>query len=105
MEKLKHRNQKGSLTDAYSLFVYAIRTQITRDYYLRRLRTFFDYIELLTNANIEQRCNYFAAMATIDLNWIFSTIIGFLQYQKDRVEREEITAATLQFCKGTQVIL
>ena len=105
MEKLKHRNQKGSLTDAYSLFVYAIRTQITRDYYLRRLRTFFDYIELLPNANIEQRCNHFAAMATKDHNWIFSTIIGFLQYQKDRVEREEITAATLQFCKGTQVIL
>ncbi|TLX90296.1 MAG: hypothetical protein E6K94_07685 [Thaumarchaeota archaeon] len=95
MEKLKHRNQKGSLTDAYSLFVYAIRTQITRDYYLRRLRTFFDYIELLPNANIEQRCNHFAAMATKDHNWIFSTIIGFLQYQKDRVEREEITAATL----------
>jgi hypothetical protein len=25
-------------SDAYSLFVYAVRSQVTRDYYLRRLR-------------------------------------------------------------------
>ena len=45
MEKYKEQGQEASLTDAYSLFVFAIRTQITRDYYLRRLRSFFDYIE------------------------------------------------------------
>ena len=27
------------------LFVYAIRSQVTRDYYLRRLRIFFNYIK------------------------------------------------------------
>ena len=27
-------------TNAYSLFVYAIRSQVIRDYYLRRLRIF-----------------------------------------------------------------
>jgi integrase len=95
MEKKRKQYQEASLTDPYSLFVYAIRTQITRNYYLRRLRTFFDYIKLLPNANIERRCNHFAAKATKDHNWTFSTIISFLQYQKDRVEREEITAATL----------
>jgi hypothetical protein len=62
MEK-KEQNQEVSLTDAYSLFVYAIRTQITRDYYLRRLRSFFDFIELLPNAKIERRCNKFATLA------------------------------------------
>jgi integrase len=75
--------------------VYAIRTQITRDYYLRRLRAFFDFIELLPNAKIELRCNQFAALAIKDHNWTFSKIIGFLQFQKERVQREEITAATL----------
>ena len=33
-------------SNAYSLFVYAIRSQITRDYYLRRLRIFFNHINL-----------------------------------------------------------
>ena len=31
----------------------------------------------------------------IIIDWTFSKIIGFLQFQKERVEREEITAATL----------
>ena len=94
MEKNNQQNQEAPLTDAYSLFVYAIRTQITRDYYLRRLRSFFDFIELLPNEKIELRCNQFAALA-INSNWTFSKIIGFLQFQKERVQREEITAATL----------
>src|SRR5881409_3432969 len=95
MVKKTKRNQEGSLTNTYSLFVYAIRTQITRDYYLRRLRTFFDFIKILPNAEIERRCNHFAALAIKDPKWAFGTIINFLQYQKERVEREEITAATL----------
>ena len=67
MEKNKERGQEVSLTDAYSLFVYAI--------------------------------------------WTFTKIIGFLQFQRERVQREEITAATLYnfvkalklFCKMSDV--
>ena len=95
MEKKRKQNQEGSVSDAYSLFVYAIRTQITRDYYLRRLRSFFDFIKLLPNAKMEHRCNHFAALAIKDHDWTFSKIIGFLQFQKERVQAEEITAATL----------
>ena len=32
-------------SDISSLFVYTIRSQVTRDYYLRRLRIFFNYIK------------------------------------------------------------
>jgi len=96
MEKNRQQNQEASLTDAYSLFVYAIRTKITRDYYLRRLRSFFDFIQLHPDEKIELRCNEFAALAIKDHDWTFSIIIGFLQFQKERVQREEeITAATL----------
>lgn len=34
-------------SNAYSLFLYAVRSKVTRDYYLRRLRAFFDHIDLL----------------------------------------------------------
>jgi len=95
MENNKEQKQEASFTDAYSLFIYAIRTQITRDYYLRRLRSFFDFIGLLPEEKLEVRCNQFAALAIKDHNWTFSKIIGFLQFQKERVQREEITAATL----------
>ena len=47
-------------SDAYSLFVYAVRSQITRDYYLRRLRIFFNHISLLPRGMMKERCNLFS---------------------------------------------
>jgi hypothetical protein len=42
-------------SNAYSLFVYAIRSQVTIDYYLRRLRIFFNQINLEPNITMEER--------------------------------------------------
>jgi hypothetical protein len=83
-------------SNAYSLFVYAIRSQVTRNYYLRRLRIFFNHINLEPDETIEQRCNYFADKGINDPNWAFNSILRFLQFQKERVEKEEITGATLR---------
>lgn len=90
--KEKKESKEAVQTDAYSLFVYAIRTQITRDYYLRRLRTFFDFIKLLPNSRKETRCNRFASIAIKHPDWTFGKIIGFLQFQKERVELVVTTA-------------
>lgn len=76
------QSEQYGQSDAYSLFVYAIRSQITRDYYLRRLKIFFNYINLLPRGTIEERCNFFAAKSTKDPSWVFSMIIKFLQFQK-----------------------
>lgn len=81
-------------SNAYSLFMYAVRSQVTRDYYLRRLRIFLNYTSLLPEGTMEERCNLFASKGKKDPSWIFSCIVRFLQYQKERVEREEITGAT-----------
>jgi hypothetical protein len=83
-------------SNAYTLFLYALRSPITRDYYLRRLRIFLNYINLLPEETMENRCNSFALKAREDPNWLFNCIITFLQFQRDRVERKEIVAATLK---------
>jgi hypothetical protein len=83
-------------SDAYSLFMYAVRSQITKDYYLRRLRIFLNHISLLPGGTMKERCNLFASKGKKDPSWVFSFIVRFLQYQKERVEREEITGATLR---------
>ena len=88
---------------AYTLFVYAIRSQVTRDYYLRRLRIFFNYINLESDKTIQERCNYFANKETKDPSWAFNCTIRFLQYQKERVEKEEITGATLRNFKALKL--
>lgn len=82
------QSEQYGQSDAYSLFVYAIMSQVTRDYYLRRLRIFFNYVNLLPKGTIEERCNLFATRAIEDPIWAFNLIIKFLQFQKDRVERE-----------------
>ena len=73
-------------TTAYSLFVYAVRSQVTSDYYLRRLRIVFNYIDLQTDLTMEVRCNYFANKRINDPTWTFNCIVRFLQFQKEKVE-------------------
>lgn len=82
-------------SNAYFMFTYGIRSPLTRKYYERRLKTFFDFIDL-QGTTIEERCNTFAERAIRDNTWALNCIIKFLQFQKERVERKEITAATLR---------
>lgn len=43
-------------------------------------------------------------MAKSNNNWVLNHVIRFLQFQKERVENEEITAATLKnFAKSLKV--
>jgi hypothetical protein len=81
----------------YMMFKYSIRSELTRKYYERRLRTFFDFIQFeIDIKELEIRCNHFAERGEININWTLNHIIRFLQFQKERVENEEITAATLK---------
>jgi len=46
--------QKLQKTYTYALFVYTVRSQVTRNYYLRRLRIFFNYSDLQTDLQWKQ---------------------------------------------------
>ena len=63
---MKTIEQSLEESNAYSLFVYAIRSKVTRDYYLRRLKIFFNHINLESDLTMEERCNYFANKRTND---------------------------------------
>lgn len=90
----------------YSLFVFNIRSASTRDYYLRRLKGFFNYIDLLPNESIIKRCNYFAKRGKEDPDWAFNNIVRFLQFQRERVEQGEIAGSTLKnFLKALKLFL
>jgi hypothetical protein len=100
-------------TQPYALFVYAIRSPYTKESYFRRLRKFFDSVGLCNGAMFEERCNAFVNKGRQDSNWAFNTILRFLQYQKERVERKEITRGTLlnhvktikMFCELAELVL
>jgi hypothetical protein len=70
------------VTSPYNMFKYSIRSELTRKYYERRIRKFFDYIGFLPGSDLEKRCNVFAQKGKNENNWAISHIIGFLQYEK-----------------------
>jgi integrase len=97
--------EEESQLSPYMMFKYSIRSDLTRKYYERRLRTFFDFIQFeIEIKEIEIRCNHLAERTKTNINWTLNQIIRFLQFQKERVEKEEITAATLKnFVKSLKV--
>jgi hypothetical protein len=99
------QEEEQSRLSPYMMFKYSIRSELTRKYYERRLRGFFDYTQFETGVkDMEKRCNDFAEGARNNTNWILNQIVRFLQFQKQRVENEEITAATLKnFVKSLKV--
>ena len=86
------------------MFKYALKKDITRNYYERRLKKFLDFIGFeMEDKDIEYRYNKFAEKAKNNTNWALRQIIRFLQYQKERVEKE-ITSGTLKnFVKSIKV--
>jgi hypothetical protein len=95
------------------MFVYGIRSPYTKESYFRRLRIFFDSIDFGKGKPFEERCNSFAHKARTDSNWAFTNLVRFLHYQKERVEKKEITAGTLRnyvktlkmFCEVTDIVI
>jgi hypothetical protein len=96
---------ENQLLNPYAMFKYSIRSELTRKYYERRLRKFLDFIQFETEVKeMEKRCNNFAEKGKSNINWTINQIIRFLHFQKERVEKDDITAATLKnFIKSLKV--
>ena len=85
-------------SNPYNMFKYSIRNELTRKYYERRLKRFFDFINFDIKLDISKRCNNFVNKSRNERgsSWVLNQIIEFLQFQKNRVETGEITASTLR---------
>ena len=102
----KEKEVQNQFLNPYTMFRYSIRSEVTRKYYERRLRKFFDFIEFEAEVeDVERRYNDFAEKGKSNINWAINQIIRFLHFQKERVESKEITAATLKnFIKSLKAI-
>jgi hypothetical protein len=79
-------------SDPYSIFIFAINSPLTKEKYVPRLNKFFDFINL--NGTIQERCITFVKKSKDKPPWVVGCVIKFLQMNKERVDRKEITAAT-----------
>ena len=57
---LRTQHQDGlDFSNPYNMFKYSIRNELTRKYYERRLKRFFDFINFDIKLDIGERCNNF----------------------------------------------
>jgi len=94
-EREEEREEKAEEEDPYSLFLYGMRSPKTREKCVGRLRMFFDSINI-TDGPMQRRSLTFYKKAKGDHAWVYRSIIQYLQKQKERYERKEITAGTLK---------
>jgi hypothetical protein len=87
----------GEELDPWMLYLYAIKSPATKEKYLMRLGQFLDFVNPEENKNrkLEDKARAFAK-GRADNAWAFNNIIKFIQLQKDRFNRKEITAGTIR---------
>jgi hypothetical protein len=85
-------------SDVWTLYLYAMKSPMTREKYQRRFIKFLDFLGLAYDDDtpLPQKSNTFAQKAREDTNWAFENILKFIQYQNDRVNKKEIAGATVR---------
>src|ERR671912_384649 len=71
-----------------------MKSPITKKKYSRRLEMFFNFIKI-PGGNIEEQCLTFVNSGKNDINWIFTNILKFVLFHKERIHKKEISGATL----------
>jgi predicted RNA-binding protein len=83
-----------SQLDPWSLYLYAMKSPVTKLKYQKRLSTFLQYIGL---AGItEEQAGLFAQKGRQDSNWAFNCILKFIKHELERVNRKKIRPGTLR---------
>jgi hypothetical protein len=72
-----------------------MKAPMTREKYRGRLAKFFDFIGLI-EGTMEERAKAFTERSKKEPDWIFVSTMRFAQAQKERVEKGEISPATLR---------
>ena len=100
MVELQKNDSNGAIAqepsdDIWSLYFYAIKSPMTRQKYIGRLNKFFDYLEL-EGVTPEEKSKYFILKSREKGGqWIFSSVLKYMQFQLERVHKREITGSTL----------
>jgi len=80
--------------DPYSIFLHSMKSSVTKKKYIRRLEMFFDFIEI-PGKSMDDRCKYFVDYGEKNINWIYTNILRFVLFHKERIDKKEISGATL----------
>jgi hypothetical protein len=70
-----------------------------RDRFKTRLAKFLDFIGIegeAASTSLEDKARAFAKRSRSDFNWAFASLLNFIQFQKERADKKEISGATVR---------
>lgn len=83
-------------SDTWSLYLYAMKSPVTREKYQKRLEKFFDFLGLEGKTVEEKSKDFINRKDNEESQWVFNNLIKFMQFHLERVNRKEITGATVR---------
>ncbi len=90
---VENNNERLNL---WSLYLYALKSPVTREKYQKRLEKFFDFLGL-EGTTVEEKSKDFINRKDKEGNqWVFNSLIKFMQFHLERVNRKEITGAIIR---------
>jgi hypothetical protein len=103
-------NDELQTLSPYDNFVYALKAETTKRQYPRKLERFLSFIGL--EGTIQQKCNKLFEIAT-NKELFQSHLIRFINFQKERILKKEISEATLAnyvktiklFCSMNDIVI
>jgi hypothetical protein len=90
--------------DPLSVFLYALKAPETKRQYPRRLKVFLDFLKL--QGPIEQQSIQFLTLVKQNPQWLQSSLMQFISFQKERARKGEISYSTINnYYKATKLFI
>ena len=87
--------ESTSISDAYSLFLDAMNSPVTGDRYTTSTNEYFSlYVGI--EGKVKEQCRIFIEKSDKDNQFVFKSIISFLQTQKAQIDRKGIYGSTIR---------
>ena len=80
--------------DPYTMFLHAMKSPVTKAKYSRRLEMFFDFLKI-PGESLKEKCLTFVNNGKDNVHWVFTNILKFVLFHKERIHKKEISGATL----------
>jgi len=88
--------QNNEVIDIWSLYLYAMKSPVTRQKYKKRLEKFFDFVRV-EGDTVEDKSKVFVKRSIEEGNtWTLNNILKFMQTLLQRFDRKEITGSTIR---------
>lgn len=81
--------------DPWTLYLYAMKSPVTREKYTGRLSKFLEYTGVEGNT-LEERAREFVKKSMRNNGWAFAILVKFLHSKTDKFNRREMSASTVR---------